>query len=198
MIKVISISGRTGSGKQEVLRALHNRLHEAQIVLSDTTRDPRPTDIPNMRWHRSYSDYGYVRGTGSFLWNVHHAGANYGTSWFELERVFRKPNTLGLMNVMPDVVLELNRVVAEHTDDPASHVAVYILSTGDKIMKRSRRFSGVRIGLIGEDRRPETSVEEAYWYTLAKHNAGRVPTLFVRNNVSPEHTAQVIMRRLGL
>jgi len=198
MLKVISISGRTHTDKQEVLRALHDRLHDARIVLSDTTRDPRPTDIPHMRWHRSYSDYNYVRRTSPFLWSVHHAGQNYGTSAFALDCVFRKPNTVGLMNVMPDVVLELNRVVTERTGDPESHVAVFILSTGDKIMTRNRRFSGVRVGLIGEDRRPKTAVEEEYWYLLASLNAERVPTLFVRNNVTPERTAEVIIRRLGL
>jgi len=199
MIKVISISGRTNSDKQEVLRALYDLLGiRAVIVRSDTTRSQRPGDIPNLRNHCTFDVFQRVKRRDPYLWTVHHDGADFGTSAIEFERVFNRTYAIGLMNVMPDVVLELNRVVREKTDDPESHAAVYILSTQDEEMTRNRRISGNRIGLVGIDRRPQTAIEEAHWYTLAAWNARIVPTIFVRNNVSPERTAEVILRRLGI
>ena len=197
MIKVISISGRTGSGKQEVLRALHDRIPGAQVVMSDTTRDPRQSDIPNLRNHRLHCAYQHLRWTDPFLWSVRHDGADYGTSAIELERVFRKPNAVGLMSVVPDVVPELNRIVTGRAGGSDAHVAVYILSTNKKMTLR-RQIHGHRVGLVAKDRRRDTTVEEAGWYKLARSNAPFMRALFVRNNVSPEHTAQVIIRRLGL
>ena len=191
----VSVSGRTGTQKAEILCELHRLTEGARFARGDTDRDYRPGDFLNVRNYLTRSSFECMRKSESFLWTIRYDGADYGMSERALDFALRGREDepiLALASVVPRVVPALRTAVQKITGNPESYVPFYVLSTEEDLMRR--RWT---TNLGYRDRRtPERLFEEKDWFKEARNCS--VPFQFVRNNVSPEHTARRILTRLGI
>ncbi|GEM_PF-5479948 len=191
----VSVSGRTGTQKAEILCELHRLAEGARFARGDTDRDYRPGDLLNVRNYLTRNSFDCMRRSESFLWTIRHDGADYGMSEGALQFALRGREDepiLALTSVVPRMVPELHKAVHEITGDPESYVPFYVLSTEEDLMRRRwTTDAGYR-----DRRTAERLFEEKDWFREARNSS--VPFRFVRNNVSPEHTARRILTRLGI
>ena len=79
MVTFISISGASASGKTSVARELLSFLPDARMLLSFTTRTPRPSDVPGEYRYVSEEAFAELEKESAFLWSVSVHGNRYGT-----------------------------------------------------------------------------------------------------------------------
>ncbi|MBU2220499.1 hypothetical protein KKD81_01015 [Patescibacteria group bacterium] len=191
---MISVSGRTGTQKAEILCELH-RLTGGRIARSDTTREYRPGDALNVRNYLTRDSFYCTRRSEPNIWEIRYDGADYGMSESALKFALQGDEndlTVGLATIVPRTASRLKDAVLKITGDPGSYVPFYVLSTKESLMRR--RWT---TDLGYRDRRTsERLFEEKDWFKEARNSS--IPFQFVRNNISPEHTARRILQRLGI
>lgn len=79
MATIISISGSSASGKTSLALELLSFLPDSRMLLSLTTRTPRPSDIPGEYRYLSEEAFGALERDGKLLWSVKAHGNRYGT-----------------------------------------------------------------------------------------------------------------------
>ncbi|MBU1292773.1 hypothetical protein KJ819_01755 [Patescibacteria group bacterium] len=192
---LISLSGRTGTQKDEILCELQRLTGVTRFARGETTKSIRHSDVRNVSWSHTKAAYEAMKTRGSFLWSTRYAGNDYGMSIDSLEFALangRDELVIGLTSIVPSVAEQLQEAAESMKGGPVWYMPFYVLSAHESLMRR--RWS---TGLLYKDRRtPERLFEEKSWYQEARNSP--VCFQFVRNNVSPEHTARRILHRLGI
>lgn len=75
---ILTLTGPSGVGKTTLLENLLNRLPDARLLESTTTRAPRPSDEAAFAYV-SDETFTAMESRGEFLWSVHPHGKRYGT-----------------------------------------------------------------------------------------------------------------------
>lgn len=75
---IVAIAGPSGVGKTTLLQGLRQSIPDAHLLMSVTTRAPRPSDEPAFE-HVSEEDFENIQKNGEFLWHFTPHGKRYGT-----------------------------------------------------------------------------------------------------------------------
>lgn len=152
MGRIVTLTGRSGSGKTTIARELLTNVSGATMVMSHTTRHARESDLPG--------EYRYLDGdTGNilrqpqwhpaYLWVVGRNDTHYGTPKVCIDTVLRTEGAVGLMLVVPDVLQLLRTYVIEKADRRSiSHY--YLKAPLDKELIRRMKDRGEKDETIVE------------------------------------------------
>lgn len=98
---LVSISGPSASGKTTVARKLieHFTKGDSPLLISHTTRAPRPSDIPGEYSYVSDDEFEKLRDSGAFLWVAEVYGNKYGTLRLTVEDALAKPISFAILTI---------------------------------------------------------------------------------------------------
>ena len=141
--RIVTISGVSGSGKSTIVTAQLNWLYSrVELLLSTTTRKPRPTDLGGEYEYLKPGEFGLLQKTGQLIWSVEVTGEQYGTKKSVVSEVFKKGAKAGIMILTPDTVALLKLFVEKRC--AASHLvkSAYIIPPSKEILAERMRKRG--------------------------------------------------------
>lgn len=99
-IMLVSISGPSASGKTTVARKLIEHFGgTAPLLISHTTRAPRPSDIPGEYTYISGDEFENLKSSGAFLWTADVYGNRYGTLRLTVEENLNAPLSFAILTI---------------------------------------------------------------------------------------------------
>jgi len=104
---IITLTGPSGSGKTAITKAILDRLPNAKPVTSYTTREPRPSDLPDDFTHLDCDAFNRMRDAGKFLWTAQVADVRYGSTKQSVSDALRYEIAVRIMILVPDVLPKL-------------------------------------------------------------------------------------------
>lgn len=132
---IVTISGASGVGKTTIERGLLNRLANAAVVVSVTTRERRENDNPGEYIYASRRLFWLLEKLGAFLWTVDVHGNKYGTSKRSVKKALKRYDDISVMILVPDRVNNLLEYVKEHGGIEGSVISFYIISPHPEILR---------------------------------------------------------------
>src|SRR3989344_6825726 len=138
---IITISGASGAGKTTIEKSLLNKLNNAEVVVSITTRDRRENDNPNEYKYISKLWFRLLDKLGSFLWTVNIHGNWYGTLKSSVKKALKQYDKISLMILVPDRVKNLLDYARERGSEEFV-LSFYILSPSSEILKKRLQDRG--------------------------------------------------------
>jgi guanylate kinase len=190
MGRIVSFTGVSGVGKTMIAHAVAERMGNARMVASYTTRAPRPSDIRCEYVYVSNASYDAMNICGEFLWVAQHAGIRYGTKAPSISAVCRDQGAIGIMILVPSVIPAL-RAYLESIDALQNHAPVFIESPPRDVLVERLRARGATDEDI--ERR---LIEAAAWDKDAYASA--IPYWFIRNNGTPDEAVLATLSLLSL
>ncbi|MBD3251876.1 hypothetical protein GF380_05515 [Candidatus Uhrbacteria bacterium] len=67
---IVTFTGASGSGKTTIANAILERVPSAQLLTSNTTRNPRPTALPRVDSYLDRERFEQMEADGHFLWTA--------------------------------------------------------------------------------------------------------------------------------
>ncbi len=140
MGNIVTLTGRSASGKTSVARRLLLELSSGHMVSSYTTREPRESDLPH--------EYRHVTGnpdffdSSAFAWTFWKGGNRYGTRTQDIIDVINGGPGIGIMMLVPDKVPELRAIVRQHTDNPGAVYSYYLRPPDEATLRLRLRERG--------------------------------------------------------
>ncbi|MDP2598419.1 MAG: hypothetical protein Q8P49_01160 [Candidatus Liptonbacteria bacterium] len=167
---IITLTGASGAGKTSIARKLIELIPELKLVLSLTTRDPKPSDLPGE--YRSNVPMGeFESRKDEFLWvtKIVH-GNRYGTLKSDVDSALASPQP-HIMILVPECV----GLLRDYIKNKDAVVHFYLLSPSEDELRR--RLQG-----RGDD---EAAVEKRIaeckkWDEAAPHSG--IPYYFLWND----------------
>src|SRR3989344_3629192 len=120
MGKIITFTGVSGAGKTTIAKSLG-----FPLILSTTTREPRPSDLAGEYEYLEQDDFDYEKAWGSFLWAKEYGGNHYGTKSEIVDKALASPVTHTMILVPEVLPLLLNY------SGKSNVISFYILGTPD-------------------------------------------------------------------
>lgn len=138
-IKIVTLTGRGGSGKTTIMNKLLQNKGPLKLVsvISTTTRKPRRGDI----------EYEYVtkdvfdkqNSEGQFLWAVEYDGYQYGTKKEHIDKLFLS-DKIGILILVPEAVYLLRKYLLSTRGDESSILSFFIgVSSEEVLLDRLRK-----------------------------------------------------------
>ncbi len=173
-IKIMTITGASGAGKTSIASELLRLKPDRKLVISLTTRDPRPSDLPGE--YRCNVPIAEFEESTKFIWVVSAHSNRYGTLLESVNTALAE-ETLRAMILVPEAVGLLRKHTK--TKREGSVLSFYLLSPPEEELRR-------RMKLRGED---EATIEKRIkdckeWDEEARRSD--TPYIFVSNNVDKE------------
>jgi guanylate kinase len=113
MIRILTLSGVSGAGKTTIMELLTTRPFSSFVpVLSTTTRQRRPTDMPGEYEYVSFDQFEVLRHEQRFEWIKEVSNELYGTKKEHLDRFLFQEKCVGVMILVPDIVPILKKYAA--------------------------------------------------------------------------------------
>ena len=131
---IVTISGASGVGKSAVMDALLRRIPESQPLVSCTTRDPRPTDLPREYLHFTDAEFDAEIAERRFLWIGEAHGARYGRHKNMVRRALETDHAYFVGTLSLDVIEALLAFADQHGQRSAVH-SFYIFSPSEEILR---------------------------------------------------------------
>jgi len=143
MGRIITLTGRSGTGKTTIVKELLELKDPLfQLIISYTTRDPRPSDLPGEYRYLTDDEFEGMKKRGEFLWpksaeEFGHSSAKYGTTKASLDDAVASPG-YHLMMLIPQALPKLWDSYAEHVvpfwlEDPGEEsLRARLLDRGEK------------------------------------------------------------------
>ena len=169
-MKIITITGPSGSGKTVIAGELLKRVSNLRLVVSNTTRKPRDSDLAGE--YRHNVDPKEFERKQDFIWIVSAHGNTYGTRFDSLNEALRAEH-ISLMIIVPESVQALLDYA------PGRILPFYILPPKEQALRE-------RLKLRGDD---EKTIERRVgdckkWNEEAKTSG--IPYIFIRNDAALE------------
>ena len=182
---IITISGASGAGKTTIEKSLLNKLNNAEVVVSITTRDRRENDNPNEYKYISKLWFRLLDKLGSFLWTVNIHGNWYGTLKSSVKKALKQYDKISLMILVPDRVKNLLDYARERGSEEFV-LSFYILSPSSEILKKRLQDRGDSEFEIAK------RIKDCEKWD-AEALASDLPYIFVRNDDEVENTVENII-----
>lgn len=128
---IVTFSGASGAGKTTVAGGVLNGLPEAKMIISDTTRSPRDSDLPGEYDYRSTGEFEKI--SGSCLWTLDIHGNHYGTREESVAEAKAHPDEVFIMLLTPNTIDILKAYIAKIG---IKTVSVYIMSPQEDELRR--------------------------------------------------------------
>ena len=173
MARILTLAGVSGSGKTTLAGMFIERMPNAAMITSYTTRAFRTSDLLGEYARISNETYDAMVAEDEFLWTVAHGSPRYGTIARDIDAVLRKADGVGIMILVPDKVPALRDYLATRGALEA-HVPVYICSPGEKLIQCRLEHRGDT-----RERIVERLALESGWD--GKAGVSGVPYVYVRN-----------------
>ncbi len=129
---IVTITGPSGAGKSSIAKRLLELDPTMQLVVSLTSRAPRPSDLPGeYRSRITMDEFNYRSRFNEFLWLVETHGSWYGTLTVSVSEALRSPSP-SLMILVPEVL----KLLYDHIGSEGGILPFYILSPSRKELHR--------------------------------------------------------------
>ena len=172
MPRILSLTGSSGTGKTTIAKAIIKDLPQARMVLSYTTRKPRPTDLPGEYEYLTDTAFGSMN-AASFLWTAERPGVRFGTVSDSIREILEDDKAVGIMILVPEAVQKLRDYLTS-IEKLSAHVPVFIASSPkETLLERLRQ----RDNAVQDT---ERRLIEAPWEERAR--SGVVPFHFIQND----------------
>lgn len=153
---IVILIGGSATGKTTIAEMMLRELGGSRMLVSWTTRPPRPSDVAGEYAHLSLDDFARKRDAGEFEWHAEFDGSHYGTAKADIVEALREADCR-IMILLPYAVEKLfavarmqgleGSVQAFHLLPPAPEVLEARMRTrGDSPASIERRLAaGVRL-----------------------------------------------------
>lgn len=193
MGKILTFTGASGSGKSSIAKSLG-----FPLVLSTTTRVPRPSDLPGEYEHldSNYFESKYfesksfcsksfdsVEARNDFLWIKEYGGNYYSTRYDSINRALSRPENF-IMILVPEVLPLLLDYAGKEKVLP-----FYIRSPDEAVLRSRLEARGEQEDSI--ERRLKGSRD---WDLQAEESG--IPYIFITNNGTIEEAAEQVRKYL--
>ncbi len=138
---IITLTGPTASGKTSIARRLLEEIPGSSMVLSLTTRAPRPTDVPGEYRYVTHEEFHDLNKRGLFEWAVPHKEQWYGTLKETLNEAISNPQHAWIMILVLDAVTTARTFLKKH-DALEQHKPFFILVPDDERLVRAKKRDG--------------------------------------------------------
>lgn len=185
---VAALFGVSGTGKTTTARKIIEKLPDASMVLSITTRSKKDSDIQGEYMYVWRWQFWLLEKLGFFAWVANHHENRYGTLKWSLKKALRRGDYLSIiiLNKKAEDLLEY----ALGLNYQEQVTLIYILSPPENIQRerlKNRGDSDFEIAKRVRDGRK--------WDQEARES--KIPYKFIRNEGLPEETAQEVIDFLG-
>ena len=142
MGKIITFTGVSGAGKSTIVKSLG-----FPLILSTTTRESRPSDLPGEYEHLEPEDFDHEKAWNAFLWVNEYDGNSYGTKSEMVDQALAGPGTYTMILVPRVLPLLLdyagpNKVLPFYIRSPPEEILLSRMeqrgNTPDSIERRLR------------------------------------------------------------
>ena len=133
--KILTLSGPSGAGKTTIARNLLDLLPNAKMVVSNTTRAARVSDIPGEYNHIEMSEFQTLESKGKFLWTAEHGGTHYGTLCQSVFDAATADDRIGIMILTPNVMPILSSYLS-NLNANTEHIPVFLSAPTDILTAR--------------------------------------------------------------
>jgi len=195
-VRIVVFSGSSGVGKTTIAGELlnGNLSHLVELIVSETTRGPRPDDLPGEYMRRTKEEFEVLNKWGRFLWRVKVGENWYGTREEPVNVLLAKPRKIGLMILTPDKVLDIKNYVSAYNSrhqTEFSVYAMYILSPGEEELERRMIEQGrpekeIRLRLHDDREWDETARQMGIFDDFLENSAddrGEGAAIYVANKI---------------
>lgn len=138
---IVTLTGPTASGKTSIARRLLEEIPDSSMVLSLTTRAPRPTDVPGEYRYVTHEEFENLNKQNLFEWSVPHKDQWYGTLKETLHETISNPNRVWIMILVLDAVATARTFLQKH-DALSHHKPFFILVPDDERLARAQKRDG--------------------------------------------------------
>jgi guanylate kinase len=162
---IITVSGRSGSGKDALVHQLLAKLPQTQRLQSVTTRAPREGEHNSGYLHVSEEEFRTLSESQSFLWEVGEFGNRYGTKKTAAKKALS--HGLYFSNLVPQRVTDLHCFAIESGKKHCMRSIYLFMQSEDELRRR----------MLGRGDSPEQVEErirkDRHWDDVARHDANR-------------------------
>lgn len=138
---IVTITGPTASGKTSIARRLLEEIPGSSMVLSLTTRAPRPTDAQGEYRYVTHEEFENLKNQNLFEWAVPHKDQWYGTLKETLHEAISNPDRVWIMILVLDAVTTIRTYLQKH-DALEQHKPFFILVPDDERLVRAQKRDG--------------------------------------------------------
>jgi len=183
MGKILTFTGASGSGKSSIAKSLG-----FPLVLSTTTRAPRPSDLPGEYEYldRKYFDsnsFNPVEARNDFLWIKEYGGNYYSTRYDSINRALNSPENY-IMILVPEVLPPLLDYAGKEKVLP-----FYIRSPDEAVLRSRLEKRGEREDSI------ERRLKESKDWDMQAGESG-IPYFYITNNDALEEAVGQVKKYL--
>lgn len=190
MGRIVSFTGRSGSGKSKRAALLVERVPLARRIVSYTTRPPRPDDASGEYACVSKDEFEAMAVREAFLWAPYYGSSRYGTKREDIAAALRTPG-IHVITLVPEVVPALRNYLASR-GALDSYVPFYVRNPGEEVIRerlaRRQSFGAAEVAARME--------AEKAWDGDAV--ASGIGYAFISNSPVLEDAYAEIATRLGL
>lgn len=190
-VKIMTVTGPSGAGKTTIIKKLFGLKPNLKLVLSSTTRDSRPSDLPGEYACSLPKDF--FNDKKKFLWIVSAHGNIYGTRKNDVDNVLSGISR-ACMILIPEAVETLRKYADRKKKK--NILSFYIMPPDESELRTRLKNRGAK-----EDEIEKRINECKSWGEYAK-NSG-IPYIYINNETTEnpddgaEKTAREILKYLG-
>jgi|SRR3989344_3584092 len=141
MGRILTLSGVSGSGKTTLAGMFIERMPNAAMVTSYTTRKARTNDVPGEYNYVSSGTYDAMALGGEFLWTATHGSIRHGTKAIDIDVALGKPEGFSIMILVPNIMQALREYLNARGALQA-HVPVYLFCPSENLIRRRLEHRG--------------------------------------------------------
>lgn len=184
---ILTLTGASGAGKTTIAKRILEKLPNARMLTSYTTRQPRETDLRGEYSYISEEEFRAMQDRGEFLWAVFVHGIHYGTTLRSLQEAADKPKEIFIMILFYSVLLTLWSYAKKIN---LSVYSSYILSPSPAILEERLNKREADPELI------KKRIEDCLTWDDEAWNSG-IPYFFVKNETTVEEAVDKVITRYG-